>query len=63
MQPAARLSQDLGLVGADLFLQLAERGLARGFARIDAALRHLPGGKACRHVDAAPDESQTGRVE
>ena len=58
MQPARGFAEDFGLVGADLLLQFAQRGLARGLAGIDAALRHLPGRKSRRHVDAAPDKHQ-----
>ena len=42
MQPAFRLGEDIGLVGADLLLELAERGLARALAGIDAAVERLP---------------------
>ena len=62
MQPAPALPDDLGLAGADLFLQLPQGRLTRGLARLDAALRHLPC-RHRRHVEAAGDEHLSQRVE
>src|SRR5271165_2775660 len=42
-QPGAALPEDLGLVGANLLLEFAQRRLQRGLARVDPTLRHLPG--------------------
>src|SRR5439155_16885707 len=53
-QPLRRLGDDLGLVGADLLRELAQRGLARRLALVDAALRHLP--VLADRVDALADE-------
>ena len=61
VQPAARLGDDLGLVGADLLAQLAQCRHGRRLARIDAALRHLPG--LARHVDAPGDQNPAVAVE
>ena len=58
MQPARGFGEDFGLVGADLLVQFAQRRLARRLAGVDPALRHLPGRKPGRHVDAAPDKDQ-----
>ena len=63
MKPVPTLGQDLDPVGADLLLQLAQRCFVRGFASIDAALRHLPFGQARWHLDAATDEDQAIAVE
>src|SRR5690606_6833708 len=41
--PVPDLVDDLGLGGADLFLELPEQGGLRILARIDPALGHLPG--------------------
>ena len=40
--PVVHLGDDFGLVGADFFLQLAQRRLSGCLALVDAALRHLP---------------------
>ena len=42
-EPALGLRQELGLVGPDLLLELAQRCLARALTGVYAALRHLPG--------------------
>jgi hypothetical protein len=56
MKPAAALGEDIGSVGADLFSQLTQRRLARGFARVNAALWHLPLRQPRRHPDAVTNE-------
>ena len=58
VQPARGFAENFGLVGADLLVQFAQRGLARGLAGVDPALRHLPGREPRRHADAAPDKHQ-----
>ena len=55
-QPFIHFAQEFGLVGADLFLEFAKRGLARRFAAIDSALRHLPAFDGL--VDAAADKDK-----
>ena len=55
VQPTPAFADDLGLGGTDLFLQFSQSRLARGLARVDPALRHLPC-RHCRHVAAAGDE-------
>src|SRR5579862_1934840 len=40
-EPLLGLGEDLGTVGADLFLQFAQRRHARLLVLVDAALRHL----------------------
>jgi hypothetical protein len=60
-QPFAEFAEELGIVRADFFLQLAERGLERRFAFVDAALRHLPAFD--RLVDALADEHQPLAIE
>src|SRR5581483_7005243 len=60
-EPARALGDDLRFVGADLFVELAHRGLPRGLALVDAALRHLP--IVAGDVDAAPDEDAVRAVE
>ena len=52
-QPVARLGEDLGLMRADFFVQLAHCRVARRLALVDAALRHLPG---ARRIDTPADE-------
>jgi hypothetical protein len=56
IKPAPTLGEDFRLASADLLPQLAPHRLPRGFARIDATLRHLPCREARRHVDAATNE-------
>ncbi len=63
MMPAGGFGEDFGLVGAGLFVQLAQRRLARGFAGVDAALRHLPRRQPGRHVNAPADEDIARRVQ
>jgi hypothetical protein len=63
VQPVTRLGDEFGLVGAGLFVKLAQRGLRRRFAGIDATLRHLPRQPAARHVDAPSDEDQARAVD
>jgi ribokinase len=63
MVPEAALGEYFGLVGADLLGELAQRRLARRLAGVDAALRHLPGGEAGRHIDAPPHKDETGRID
>src|SRR5260370_27847253 len=53
-QPLRAFPQELGLVGADLLLELAQRRGARALAAADAALPHLP--VFAGHVRAAADE-------
>src|SRR6266849_2782087 len=60
-QPLRAFGEELGLVGADLLLELAQRRGARRLAAVDAALRHLP--IVAGHVDAAADEDAVPRVE
>src|SRR5258708_1531459 len=60
-QPLRAFREELGLVGADLLLELAQRRRARCLAAVDAALRHLP--VVAGHVDAAADEDAVLRVE
>src|SRR5579862_217366 len=57
------LADDLGLVGADFFAQLAQSRLARRLAGVDPALRHLPGGQPRRHVDAAAGKDAAVAVD
>jgi hypothetical protein len=61
--PTTALAENLGLVGADLLSQLTQRRLARGFARINAALWHLPLRQPRRHPDAVADEHETVAAE
>src|SRR6185312_2378820 len=60
-QPAFGLGDDVGLVGAGLFPELAERGVSRRLAPVDAALRHLP--RFFFLVDAAADENLAVAVQ
>jgi hypothetical protein len=60
-EPARAFRQDLRLVGAGFFFELAQRRLARTFALVDAALRHLP--VVAGGVDAPADEHQVAAVE
>src|SRR5882672_2451675 len=53
-EPAAAFTQQQGLGGADFLLELAVGRLDRRLARVDAALRHLPGGSGA--VFALADE-------
>src|SRR6516162_8864947 len=63
MQPAPAFPKDIGSVSADLLAQLTQRRLARSFASIDAALRHLPFRQPGRHPDTVADERETVSVE
>ena len=58
IKPAPAPRKDIGSVGADLLLQLTQRRPARGFAGVDAALRHLPLRQPSRHADATTDEHE-----
>src|SRR5260370_21714816 len=60
-EPTLGFRQELRLVGADLLLKLAQRGLARALASIDATLRHLPG--VAGKVDALGHENLAAGVQ
>src|SRR5262249_32931272 len=60
-EPAPALPQELGVVGADLFLEFAACGGARALALVDASLRHLPG--IVREIDALRDEHLLAGIE
>ncbi len=60
--PAAALGDDLGLAGADFLFELAHRRLARRFAPVDPALRHLPS-RCRRQVGAAGDKNMARHVQ
>ena len=63
VKPASALGKDHGSTSADLLFQLTQDRLARGFANIDAALRHLPLRQPRRHADTAADKGQAVAVE
>jgi hypothetical protein len=63
IKPATAFPKDIGSVGADLRLQLTQRRPARGFASIDAALRHLPLRQPRRHADAVANEDSAVATE
>ncbi len=62
-QPDGALAQDIDPAGgeADLLGQLAQSGVARALARVDPALRHLPG--VGRVVDALSGKDQAMAVQ
>src|SRR5579864_1056283 len=60
-QPAAALRENIRLVGSDLLLKLAQCRLARRFAVVDAALRHLP--VLADYVDPSRDEDAVPRIQ
>ena len=61
--PATAPGEDIGSAGADLLPQLAQRRLARGFTRINAALRHLPLRQPGWHAETAADEDEIVTTE
>src|SRR5882724_3646144 len=63
MKPATARGKDIGSASADLPPQLTQRCLARGFIRINAALRHLPLRHARWHANSASDEGQAFAIE
>jgi len=62
-KPATASSKDIGSTGTDLLSQLTQRRLARSFAGIDAALRHLPFRQPRRHPNAVTDKGEVVAVE